>query len=210
MSTTVVDYASPGTSRQRGGTLAIAFGCALLPMAAGLIVTVAWLLTQATTLEMIGFFVILVGVVMFFVGMLCCLFETARGLRSQRAWRTWLPRVALAAGLLLANFPLAAACVSVTTLSRVHATNNSAAVVTNLVVSDPAGNTWQLGPIAPGKSTWRMMWLDGEGAVTYTATTNLTSGAVTSSGTLDGYITGPGTGGTYRITINPDGSSTPP
>ena len=208
--TPVVDYGTPATrpSRWDVALVRIALACALLPMSAGLLVTAAWLVTGFRALESIGLLILIGGVPLFCVGMACCLIATIQDIAAKRHGRAWMPRTAAAATLLAANIPLALGCMHVGSLSRIRVVNNSPAIVTSCVVTDPRGYTWQFGPIAPREASTRWMHFHGKGAVSYTATTNLAAGPVNSGGTITTFVPF-GAGERYTITIHADGTSTP-
>ena len=208
MNPEVVDYASPVTrsSRRTNRTIAAALVCAMLPMSAGLLVTVLWLFTRSPSLKFIGFLVIVAGGFLFLAGGICCVVYIFESIAGARPTHRWLPRLALATLLLLLNFPLAHACITMAKMSRVRVMNNSAGAIKSFIVRDPRGSTWQLGPIAAGRSTSKWMTFDGEGAVTYTATTQLPRGTINTGGTINPYISHSMLGETHTVTINADGT----
>ena len=198
-------YSAPAT--QRGSNpkrpLYIALGCGLLPAVVGTAVISLWLLTRHGSLPLFGLFTIFLGLACTLVGavFLVIHFNEASAGRS-RPTRSWRVRGLLAGALLLGNFPLCAFYIWAAGLYTVRVVNAAGGNVSSFVVSDPAGQRWEMGPVAPGTRKTRLMDFNGEGAVTFSANVN---GTVV-TGDVDGYITSGMDGKTRTVTVNPDGT----
>lgn len=158
--------------------------CGVEPLAAGICIYVAWLITRADILMFIGMLNIGLGVVAFFIGLVCLAFHHFGGSREGagrpcRSWPTLL--------LLLLNFPVAAFCVL--SASYLHSRytlsfrNESPVAIESLVITGP-GISSEIGPVAPGESKCVHFHFEGEGSVTFDAR----QGADRFSGCIDGYI----------------------
>jgi hypothetical protein len=201
-----LDYADPSRVERTGNPdrlLHVALICALLPTCSGTIAIVSWLATRAPVFQLIGFFTILGGCLLFVVGIITW------AAYLYRAWSIRLPingkRLALAALaviVLLGNFPLCALYTKWGSLSRLKVQNNSGATVANIVLTKQSGNRTQLGSLAPGTSSSH--WFDVGGSDWLTATASV--GAATASDTVDSAGDMPGKD--YTITFNADGTVT--
>jgi hypothetical protein len=206
----IIRYANPFETKQGASyraLLFLAFACSLLPMTAGLVTTMTFVVTRRVGLEALGFLVILIGVLLSVVGFFTTLTFAYRAWRSDRQWREWAPHALLAMFLLFANYPLAAGCVMVTEWSRIRVVNASGATISSFKVVDPLGSSFELGPIPPGKSVSKFLSLKGEGEVKFDATfgpAGSSQGVVT--GTVAGYFTSGMTGVDRTVTANADGS----
>jgi hypothetical protein len=199
-----LDYARPtlGVIRSIHPELAlyVAMTCGLLPICSGTAAIVGWLTTRSGSFQVLGLLTILGGCVLFLFGGAALL---------AYAWRLWttfdrLPKgpaiaAACAAFILLANFPVCAWYLSLSERALIRVVNASNAHVRSIVVTDPRGRSWDLGPLAPGERTRRLLPLGGEGVVRFSAGVN---GSV-ARGDVDPYISG--NCPDHTITINPTG-----
>jgi hypothetical protein len=88
--------------------LRAAMYCALVPLCLGVADFLAWLPTHWIPLAFAGFWVILLGLVMFVIGGICLLaYLVAELLAGREPVRTVIGRVGAVAFLLLINFPIA-------------------------------------------------------------------------------------------------------
>jgi hypothetical protein len=200
-----LDYAPPGSRRERRGmtSLRLAFTCGSVPALIGTLIVALWLLTHYGALTLLGLFNILLGLACTVVGGVALLVHFRPSNRNQFAsTRQWLLGGAFAGAILLANFPLCAFYVWVANLYTVRVVNATGAQVTSFVVSDPAGHAWEFGPIPAGRQKTRMLDVEGEGALSFSATVN---GKV-ETGIVDGYITNGVTGDGRTVTLNAGGS----
>jgi hypothetical protein len=200
-----IDYSTPATGGRRiepARLLRVALACALAPMALGTVVIVLWLATSWGILAILGLGVLLVGFILFFIG-LASLIWYARSCHAARL--PWVRATLRATLLLLLNFPLAFAYIRLGQMWTIHFVNAGTTTIGGLVISDPVGRRWQVGPIAPGSRATRRIFPQGEGAITFSSTAPAGDAGV--SGVVSGYYT-PGLVGEHRsVTINADGSS---
>ena len=178
--------------------------CAAGPLVTGVGIFITWLALRWDGLMTAGLITILAG-------MLSVLFGTAllKGyVWMNRAEDGRLPkphrkRVAVAAALLLLNFPAAFLCAS--TALRIYTTyyvtvsNQTATTVNNFAVYVD-GRPNELGPISPGRSAEFSFVPRSDGQVTYT----MTSAGQQSAGMVIGYVT-PGFGSSHTVRITPTG-----
>ena len=200
-----LSYANPWAAPRpvnAAGYFWVALICGLVPMAVGTGVFVTWLVTRSNSLPIIGLFTIMGGGFLFVVGV-ATLVKYLVDSRS-RPVRHWLVRGALAATILLANFPLACTYMSLAQRHTVVVTNKTSTTIDQVVLSDPIGKQWKKGPIAPGASVTFHLHSKGEGSVDFTAT----SSGRTVKGTAIGFITTNQSGEHATIVLNPDGSYT--
>jgi hypothetical protein len=175
--------------------------CAILPLAAGLLIFGTWLATGWIWLMQAGMLTIMGGLVLVPIGLIALV----------RAW--WLARNAkqplglsgaCCAVLLFSNFPVAAGLVfaahQIETAYTVVITNSSTEEIRNVRVFG-AGCEESYGDLGPGEEAERTFWVQSEGTLEFVADgpTN------TYQQTVDGYVTN-GLGGWVSVTVNPDGS----
>ncbi|MFT5059321.1 MAG: hypothetical protein ACJAVJ_000849 [Planctomycetota bacterium] len=177
--------------------------CAVLPLAAGLVIFTTWLATQWHWLMPAGIYTIYAGLVLVSVG----------ALALARAW--WLARQAkqplglsavICAVLLLSNFPVAAgltfAAFRIETAYTVVITNSSTDELRHVRVSG-GGCAESFGSIDPGEEAKRTFWIKSEGELQFLA--DGPTGAYQEN--IDGYVTS-GFGGKAFVTVNRDGTLT--
>jgi hypothetical protein len=200
-----LNYAGPATRRAPSlhKPLYAALVCGLAPAVLGTLIIAGWLVTQSHVFELLGLVNIFVGLSCTLVGGIALITHFWRSIATgRRPVRSWLGPGVVAAVILIGNFPLCGFYFWVSTLYSVRVVNATGATVSSFVVHDPAGQTWELGPIRPGGSSRRMLGLKGEGTVTFTATV----GGSNVGGELEGYITSGMTNGRRTVTLNADGS----
>jgi hypothetical protein len=200
----IIDYSAPIEHRVRiepAKLLRAALTLAVLPIIFGTIVIALWLPTRWGILVGAGLWVVLFGLIFFLIGIatLFCYIAACR-----HGAVPWVRPALLTALLLLANVPIAAGYIELAALWKVNFVNRSAVTINSLIIADPMGSRWQLGPIPPGGRMSRWFLPDGEGAITFSAS-QPGSGV---NGTVEGYITSGMPGGAKTITINADGSYT--
>ena len=178
----------------------------MLPALSGTLILAGWLFTRSGSFEVLGLLNIVLGLVAAVIGAAALIthFARSRGDPHHPTRRRRLLLGVLAAAILIGNFPLAGFYVWVADLYFVRVVNATPRPVTNFVVTDPRGRTWQFGPIPPGGSTRRGLNLKGEGAVVFSATAN--GRQVT--GEIDGYITSSMESGSRTVTFHANGTIT--
>jgi len=185
--------------------LHLAFACGLAPALLGTLIVATWLLTRYGGLALLGIFNILLGLVCTVVGGVALLVHFQPSNRSEFATtRQWLWGGAFAGSILIANFPLCAFYVWVANLYTVRVVNATGVQVTSFVVTDPAGHAWEFGPIPAGGRKSRMLDVEGEGVLSFSATVNGT----VQTGEVDFYITSGWNGESRTVTLNAGGSHT--
>ena len=201
-----LDYADPLRAkkpRSPNFLLYVALACGLLPMGAGTIAIVGWFTTGWGIFRFVGLFTILGGCLLFLAG-IATLFTYVR-----REWMT-APRLdakplaaaALAAAILLGNFPLCGLYLRLGQLSRIHFDNLGTTPVTNIALRYQGGRTTRYGPLPAGRLSRHWIEVRGADWMTVTATVN---GAPISQD----FYTSTDTGGTKdQVTFNANGSVT--
>ena len=184
--------------------LYLALFCGLVPMAVGTLALLGWWATGYMGFQLLGVFTIFAGVLLFLVGIgaagwyLWTAYDTRR-----RPVRAWLVPGAVACAILVGNFPLSALYVWLSGRETVRVVNATGATVTSFVVTDPAGSSWELGPVPPGKTAKRSFTFGGpDGAVSFRATVR---GQVVQGNVIDYYTEREGA--VWTVTLNPDGTS---
>jgi hypothetical protein len=142
-----------------------ALWCALTPMIAGVSVLVAYAITFEGFFQVAGLLVILGGLVLIMVGAVSLVRAAARmrsdaieSMRKKRMWWRWWTRL----GLLLANFPLALACILAGTaledMCSIDVFNRTGETIDECVINtDDFAYPSRLGPIPPnGNSKTRI------------------------------------------------------
>jgi hypothetical protein len=106
---TILDYGRAETRQQpESGLLKFVLWCGLLPLGVGLSIFLAWLITRATALPVLGFFWLVIGTLIVAIGGLALLGYVVEGLLAGISWRRVFGRATLLLLLLLVNFPAAA------------------------------------------------------------------------------------------------------
>lgn len=164
----------------------IAIACGLLPLVAGTITFVAWLMSYQYELMLVGYYVILGGLVCFLVGVitLCRYFHGAR-----KAGDSHVRPTVIGAAILLLNFPVAFAYLAVVggmeTGILLTIKNDSSAPIRNFVLIDPRGKNYPVVDIKPHSTYSSCFDLRGEGGVKY----SMSAGKISHEGYLIDYIT---------------------
>lgn len=201
-----ISYSTPARDARRiepARLLRTALACALAPMALGTIVIVLWLATSWDILAILGLGVLLVGFVLFFIG-IASLIWYARSCHAARL--PWLRTAVGTTLLLLLNFPLALGYIRLAQMWTIHFVNAGTAPIGNIVIADPMGRRWQVGSIAAGSRATRRIFPQGQGAITFSSTAP--AGGTSVSGQVAGYCTSGLLGEHRTVIINADGSST--
>src|SRR4051794_23588678 len=103
-----ISYASAPFLRRFTLLYRIAIACGWLPMAAGITVFLLWLATDSGLFMVAGLFILLLGSLLFAIGIICLIIYAWREHRGRFASRKKiLFRTAIAAAILVANFPIA-------------------------------------------------------------------------------------------------------
>lgn len=185
-----------------GHWLIAAVACAVLPLAAAIVIFAGWVRTQAGWLAVAGLADIGAGLALLPAGIFC-LHRYSR-LVDRTATPGWFLKRTATLILLVANVPAAIgfvyAAAYVSSAYRVVVENDSASPVRDLVLRSPMGQ-YRVGELAPGTSVERTFRFAGEGEVTFTASV----GGGRIEGVLDGYVSG--NGGTATITFTRSGSA---
>lgn len=202
---TPLQYARPTVRRGGNPNLAlyIAFACGLTPAVLGTAIILAWLSTRYGGFELLGLANIVFGLACTLVGAGALWIHYSGAIEERRPLRSWLLPLVIAGAILVGNFPLCGYYLWVADLYTVKVVNATGAPVSSFVVTDPRGQSWELGPIRAGGRGSRMIDAEGEGAIVFSA--NFKGGVMT--GTVEGYITN-GSNDKRTVTLNADGSHT--
>ena len=166
-------------------------------MVLGSAIFAAWLFTDLDALEIVGLLFIYGGIALFVAGIASLIVFVKRAHKAESAYRR---PATLALTILLVNFPLCAACVSVAfAMESAHfvtVINDADKPAEALTLTDPTGRRFQVGIVAPGQSRHACPDFFGEGAVEY----SLTVDGEARAGMLIGYLAAPlGSRGTLRV-----------
>ena len=203
-----IDYAPPAVRRGRSPDrpLHVSLVCGVTPALLGTLIISLWLLTRANVLQVLGLFNIVLGLFCTLGGAFALLWYVWGSLEQRRRpVRHWLLRSALAATLLVGNFPLCGFYMRLASMHTVRVVNATGATVDSFVVTDPRGGQWELGPIPAGGRARRMIDAKGEGSIIFRAKSK---GATTTTGVVADYITSGQTGSTRTVTLQPGGTHT--
>lgn len=175
--------------------------CGLIPLLLGTATFFWWFITDLHDLFLVGYFVILGGIVLFLAGMVCVLVYVLKARRAQSRYK----RAAVASvTVLLLNFFVCAGyiliAVRMTTTYIVIVTNDYREPIRDLVLKDPADGIYGISTVQPGAIAKACFRFKGEGAVTYA----MTSRGSAQTGQLVGYVTS-GYGGTAKLSLSQDG-----
>lgn len=174
-----------------------AIACGLFPILVGTAIFAAWLHTDLDALEIAGLLVIYCGIAVFAVGIVSLLIFVARARTGGIAHRK---RTTLALTVLLLNFPLCAAYLSIAyameSAHAITAVNRAAISIEALTLTDPTGREFQIGTVRPMQIRNVCLDFSGEGAVQFSLSVN---GEIR-TGTLIGYLADPlGSHATLRL-----------
>ncbi len=183
----------------------VALICGACPLLIGVSIFVLWLITRRDWLMMAGIYTLYGGVAIFSIGVLTLARFSWLAFRtpSLPRRRLWLSTLACA-GLLLLNFPVAAA---ITSAAITIATRYT--VIVHNVLQQPlknvrvfgGGSDEFLGSIPPGGTVRQSFSIQHDGELKFHAL----RGTISFTKTIDGYVTS-GIGGHTTVTINPDGT----
>lgn len=153
---------------------------------------------------LVGIFTIYAGFAIVVIGMFCVGIYVWREWRRTHSWRAGLNLQSLkAAGLLLANFPVAAAIVltviHLETTFFITARNLSNKTMHTFKLTAP-GVDVELGPIKPGQKKKTSFQFDGDGTLRFSAVQDERQ----IEGTVEDYVTN-GMGGRKIIEIHDGG-----
>jgi hypothetical protein len=183
----------------------ISLWCGALPLAGGVSIFVLWYLTRAEFLAQAGLALLRSGWMFIVVGLISLLLHLRGEYEPGAASRRRLVRQGLlSGGLLLANFPAAAAILVtaawVATTYTVRVQNQSGVTVSRCRLA--GGGVWtELGTLRSGESVVRRLWFSEDGALVLQADLGYRALA----GTVESYVTG-GLGGDATVTIQPSGA----
>ena len=183
--------------------LALLFGIA--PLAAGIIIFIAFALTRADWLMDAGVFTIYAGICSVTLGGVCLLVYVVSSWRREAIPRR---RIVLRTGLVLAlyatNFVAAGAAITgamvISAQYKVTITNESALALEAARITG-GGIDEYVGPIAPGKTVSRSFYIEHDGELVLTGM----QGDDNVRKVIDGYVTN-GMGADIEIVLKPDGS----
>ena len=198
-----IDLAGLPTAARRAYRIVLV--CGGLPLVAGTVVFLLWLVGRQDWLMVAGVFIIGTGGLLFVVGGVILTGFWALARRAPCFSRAWAHRMTVGAALLLlANFPVAAAftaaAVRVIECYNVAIENGSGFALDAVHVSG-GGCKVDFGRIAPGATRRRWFWIQREGELVLHAT----RGGVPVEEVVDGYVTG-GMGARKLVVIGPAGS----
>ena len=184
-------------SKQRGPGfwLKVAIFCGTSPLIFGFAALIAFVRSDAAsrsesldTWTQVGVAGLMGGVALFCVGMVALWVYLIRGRRAGLVGAELSQNAILTFILLLANFPAALACIWIAgdEFSRVHLyiVNESTVVIEELSVTWPGGEQ-QVGDLAPSGRADLSFYVNGDGAVDFTAQ----QGGEVCAGTFIGYVT---------------------
>lgn len=187
--------------------LRVAIICGALPLLAGTGAFGLWRATGSDAFATLGALILYGGVALFMVGCLALiryLWLAGRQKNLSLARVVWTSLGT--AVLLLANFPVAGACIlgaiHYTTRYTVEVRNDSAKPMSQVRVSG-AGTDEFIGIIEPGATVFLELWFDREGQLELFASKAFEDEVVL----LDGYVCG-GLGGNAIVTLESDGEFT--
>jgi len=196
-----LEYAAPAVGWARASLYPRVIFLGAAPLVAGVTIIVLYWATEWQVLVVAGFITVLVGVISVLVGagilFVFWLRERRLGRYSRAALRL---RIFLAALLLASNFPAAWACITagaeLDSRMTVMVTNKGTTRIDRFVLTAP-GFTKELGPIPPGGKVKCIVHVTRQGPLNFTCGT----GTITTSGTVDGYVTD-GIGGRWDVTMD--------
>jgi len=186
--------------------LKTAFLCGVLPLSAGTLVFLAWLITRWDWLMVAGLVTIFLGLVCFVmgaVGLSLHLHRLGQIAPPEMRRQNWLALIT--ACLLIINFP-AAYCYTnwasdISTRYTLVVVNESGQHMKSVIVTAP-GLKREFGPIQPGGQVKRHLNFFGDGRIDFKARTSTET-----SGVIDGYAMG-SMGGKKVLRLKPDGAYT--
>jgi len=173
--------------------LKIAIACGALPMLSGVMALIIFLSSEVTASNPDdwvdkGVTILMGGLVFFFVGVVALGIYLVKGRREAALGRDLAQNVILTLILLLANFPVALACIWIAgdsfSLVRLHLVNESTTVVEDLNITWPGGEQ-HIGDLGPLDRRSLSFHVSGDGAVDFTAR----QGGKFCQGKLIGYVT---------------------
>ena len=181
-----------------GRLLKTAIVCGAVPLAIGTAIYLAWRVTRWEGFMVMGAGTIVLGLVMFLVGMTCLSLHLSReaGVQPERSWR----QAILVGGLLLLNFPAAFLCVrsanDIATRYTLTIENQSGEVIDRLVL-EGACPRLEFEKLKPGVRLVVYFHPRFEGPATFEARL----GDKQLEGVVDSYVTA-GQSSTLRIKQN--------
>ncbi len=162
--------------------------CGLVPMLLGTAIFAAWLFTDFNALGILGILFIYGGLALFAAGIVSLLIFVSRARKDGIAYRK--PAI-LALAVLVVNFPLCAAYISIAFLMEsahvVTVVNRTGMPIETLALTDPVGRRFRVGTVGPGQVRRACLGFSGEGAVQF----SLSVDGETRTGTLIGYLSDP-------------------
>jgi hypothetical protein len=187
--------------------LKASFAFGATPLAIGTIIFLAWLATRFKSLALAGIFAMYGGAVFVGAGLLCLAVYAVGSVHSGAVTRRRLvAQSACALGVLLLNFPAAAAftyaAILIETRYVVTVSNTGATAVETFGV-EGGGVAIELGPLAPGQTRSRGFYIRRDGELRYQTVV----GGRQITGNLEDYVTN-GQGGDVRVIVAPDGTVT--
>jgi hypothetical protein len=178
----------------------VALACAALPLVTGTSVFLLWLLTRSDVLVAAGLFTLFGGLALFAVGVLALARFCWLGLRMPEPPPRFWASTALAAVLLLSNFPAAGLILwkvaDLESRYTVVVRNGTASTLEGLHVAGGGHAYAAFGPIPPGVSASRAFRIRHEGELDL----HTDRGA----SRIDGYVTA-NDSATAFVTVGPDG-----
>lgn len=173
---------------------------ALLPLATGTVIFIAWFFSRQDWLMGAGLYTIAGGLILFLVGVVAVFF-TAR--LAEKKSVSCKKKIIILICLLLLNFPAAMGMtfyvLDILAEYKVSIVNHSNESV-HIVFSDPMEQDHAVPEVPPHSKTKLIFHFEGEGSVNY----QVTSKTWDRSGTLVGYHTN-GAGGSVELEIQEDG-----
>ncbi|MDX1975624.1 MAG: hypothetical protein SFT92_08145 [Rickettsiales bacterium] len=186
----------------------ISLHCALFPLITGLVIFIAWIASKAFWLLLLGVIAMLMGSLLYMVGMLALIPATIK------ARKTGMPYLRKTIGLfvlLSLNIPMAigmttyASYLDVESYTRhsVTVVNNTDRAINKIIITDPEGNPYTIDNISPLSQSRYSFGFQGEGEVRYA----IESTGMNKTGVLIDYIRDH-VGDKVDIVIQPTGDIT--
>jgi hypothetical protein len=193
------------------GAYRLAIGCGVTPLCVGTVALVGYLLTRAEAFAMTGFLTMPAGVLLFVIGAVALVYYVSTVWRRGERLGPRTRRTAVAACLLLANFPVAALYAMVghydMTTQTLSIANAAGETVDSFVVTAD-GVDHELGPIpAGGTASFSFRPRDDDDGGDVHFGLRMGPATVIKSEPWPGAIHGP-FGRTHAATIGPGGSVT--
>lgn len=184
--------------------LGAALLCGALPLTAGILIFLTWLVTRWGLLQTAGFLIVLAGWPLLLMGSFCLVGYVVSSIRSQAESKSRIILKSLgAAAFLLINIPTAAAIIStVISIEARYAVTivNEGSEPLDRVYIEGGGIREDMGTIPPGGEARRTFHIRHDGTLMFRAA----CGDRRFEKVVDGYVTN-GIGGSRKIMVTREG-----